>query len=262
MSRLHQPSVRQQFDRQVEYYLANSAMADRGILEAILSAAPVQPGQRVLDVACGAGFLLRAYREAGAEVVGVDLSEAMLREAQKTLGPSVSPGRLVLADAAGLPFAHEVFDLVTCKLAFHYFPNPGQVLVEMARVCRRSGSVAVIDRVAADDPVLAEAHNRLEKLRTPNKTRVYSPAELEALFELSDLKVVRRSLLIQPMAFDTWMAAAGAAGRAAEAQALLFGSEGEDLTGLAPCEEAGRLVVHHRTLLLVGQRPETPVALT
>jgi ubiquinone/menaquinone biosynthesis C-methylase UbiE len=256
MSGLPQTSVRQQFDRQVGHYLADSAMADRRILEAVLNAAPVRPGQRVLDVACGAGFLLRAYREAGAEVVGVDLSEGMLREAHKTLGPSAPPGCLVLADAAGLPFAPEVFDLVTCKLAFHYFPNAGQVLAEMARVCRRSGWVTVIDRVASDDPALAEAHNRLEKLRTPNKTRVYSPAELEALFGSNGLKVIRRELLIQAMDFDTWMAAAGAAGGAAELRALLFGPGGEDLTGLVPCEEAGRLVVHHRTLLLVGQRSE------
>src|SRR5262249_44028798 len=152
-------------------YSAGSAMADRAVLDAVLAAAPAVPGQRVLDIACGAGFLLRAYRDAGAEAVGVDPSAAMLREAAAKLGPAAAAAPLVRADAARLPFADRAFDLVTCKLAFHYFPDPRQAAAEMARVCRRPGRVAVIDRVASDDPARREAHNRLEKLRTPNKVR-------------------------------------------------------------------------------------------
>jgi ubiquinone/menaquinone biosynthesis C-methylase UbiE len=254
MSASHQALVRQQFDRQVAHYLASSAMADRAIIETIVAAAPVRPGQRVLDVACGAGFLLRAYRDAGADVFGVDLSEAMLREAARTLGPSVAPGRLLPADAAQLPFKAETFDVVTCKLAFHYFSDPHRTVEEMARVCRRSGLVAVIDRVAYDDPGLCAAQNRLEKLRTPNKVRVYPEGELTALLESAGLTVARRELVIQPMGFEEWMAAAGALDRAGQARDLLIGRGGEDLTGLAPREEAGRLVIHHRTLILVANR--------
>src|SRR5262249_5259732 len=107
----HETLVRDQFDRQVGHYLASSTMADQDMIQAIRAAAPVRPGQSVLDVACGAGFLLRAYRDAGAEVFGVDLSEAMLREAGKTLGASVPGDHLIQADAARLPFEPERFDL-------------------------------------------------------------------------------------------------------------------------------------------------------
>src|SRR5947209_20522627 len=100
----HQRLVRRQFDRQVQHYLCSSAMADRAVIDRILAAAPVERGQRVLDVACGAGFLLKAYRDAGAEVFGIDLTEAMLLEALKTLGPELAQGHLVPADAAELPF--------------------------------------------------------------------------------------------------------------------------------------------------------------
>src|SRR5512146_313189 len=127
MSASHQSLVRQQFDRQVAHYLASSAMADRQVIETIIAAATAGPGQRVLDLACGAGFLLQAYRDAGADVFGVDLTEAMLREAGKTLGPSVPADHLIPADAARLPFADESFDVVTCKLAMHYFPDPTRV---------------------------------------------------------------------------------------------------------------------------------------
>src|SRR5262245_1285279 len=100
MSASHQSLVRQQFDRPVAHYLAFSPMADRRVIEAVVAAAPAGPGQRVLDVACGAGFLLRAYRDAGAEVFGVDLSEALLREAGTTLGPVGRPDHLMPGDAA------------------------------------------------------------------------------------------------------------------------------------------------------------------
>src|SRR5262245_52893768 len=85
-------------------------MADPAVIGAVVAAAPARPGQRVLDVACGAGFLLRAYRDSGAAVFGVDLSAAMLRAAGQTLGPSVPPRQLIRADAARLPFGGEKFD--------------------------------------------------------------------------------------------------------------------------------------------------------
>lgn len=256
MSASHPSLVRQQFDRQVGHYLASSAMADQRVIEAIVAAAPAAPGQRLLDVACGAGFLLRAYRDAGAEVFGVDLTEAMLREARLTLGPSVPADRLIPADAARLPFDDESFDVVTCKLAMHYFPDPDRVVREMVRVCRRPGLLALVDRVACDDPNLCAAQNRLEKLRTPNKIRVYTEGELTAMLARAGMTLVRRELLIQPMDFEEWMAAAGALDRQEQARNLLIGPQGEDLAGLAPREEAGRLVIHHRTLILVARRAE------
>jgi ubiquinone/menaquinone biosynthesis C-methylase UbiE len=256
MSASRQTLVRQQFDRQVAHYLASSAMAEERVIRPVIVAAPAGRGQCVLDVACGAGFLLKAYRNAGADVFGVDLSEAMLREAGKTLGESVPTDHLMMADAAQLPFDDETFDVVTCKLAMHYFPEPHRTLREMARVCRRSGLVALIDRVACNNPMLCAAQNRLEKLRTPNKVRVYTEVELTGMSAGAGIRVLRRECLIQPMGFEEWMAAAGALDRATEARGMLLGPHGEDCTGLAPAEQAGLLVIHHRTLILVGQPEE------
>ena len=52
-----QAHVRAQFDRQVAHYLHGSAMADQELLERIVRLARPAPWMRVLDVACGAGFL-------------------------------------------------------------------------------------------------------------------------------------------------------------------------------------------------------------
>jgi SAM-dependent methyltransferase len=229
-------------------------MADRAVLDAALAGAPAGPGRRVLDVACGAGLLLRAYLDSGAELAGIDLSEAMLAAAAGALGPAALLAR---ADAARLPFGPGAFDVVTCKLAFHYFPDPVRVASELARVCRPEGVVVVIDRVADDDPGRGAAHNRLERLRAPNKVRVYTGGELAALLEGGGLTVLRRQSVAQAMAFEEWLAAAGASEHSRELQALLLGPNGEDQTGLAPSWEGGRLFIHHRTLVLFA-RPTMP----
>src|SRR4029079_7757562 len=112
---------------------------------------------------------------------------------------------LMQADAAQLPFESQSFDVVTCKLATHYFPDPLRALGEMVRVCRASGLVALIDRVTCDDPGLCAAHNRLEKLRTPNKVRFDAESDLPDMFARAGTTLVRRELMIQPMGFDEWM---------------------------------------------------------
>jgi len=66
------------------------------------------------------------------------------------------------------------------------------------------------------------------------------------------LKVVRRQVLIQPMDFNEWMAAAGATDKCEQATALLFGPNGEDVTGLAPNGDGESMTIHHHTLILVA----------
>lgn len=112
---------------------------------AVLEAAKLQPGERVLDVACGSGLLTRAAWDAvaseGGEVVGTDISELMLTEAAER-----SPEcRFVRADAQNLdvvvPAGH--FDVVLCGLGLMYMPDPEAALVTMARAVRPGGRMAV-----------------------------------------------------------------------------------------------------------------------
>ncbi len=74
-------------------------------------------GRRVLDAGCGPGLYAQELVARGAEVVGVDRSEAMLSLARERLG---EVARLLPADLdEPLPFADGCFDLVVCALAIH-----------------------------------------------------------------------------------------------------------------------------------------------
>lgn len=102
---------------------------------------PVRP-TRVIDVACGTGRWMLPLQQLGASVFGVDACDAMLSEAAKH---SSLRGRLLLGDAAYLPFADGAADLVLCSLALGYFGDFQRSIRELTRICAPGGQVAICD---------------------------------------------------------------------------------------------------------------------
>lgn len=103
------------------------------------------PGARLLDVATGTGGQARAFAARAQEVVGVDLSEAMLRVAHRTNRASNLAFRQ--ADASRLPFADLSFDAACISFALHEMPAGvrDRVLAEMVRVTRPGAPIIVVD---------------------------------------------------------------------------------------------------------------------
>jgi len=97
-------------------------------------------GRRVLEVGCGAAMCARWLRTRGAEVVGLDLSAAMLRRAAATGDRLGLPVPLVQADAKRLPFADASFDLACSAFgAVPFVADSAAVMREVARVLRPGG---------------------------------------------------------------------------------------------------------------------------
>jgi SAM-dependent methyltransferase len=91
-------------------------------------------GKRVLDVGCGNGYLLRKLRAQGADVIGLDVSGEMIRQAQ-TSG-------LCVASADCLPFAPCIFEAAVCGLTINNFPSADmtkRAFREVARVLKPNG---------------------------------------------------------------------------------------------------------------------------
>lgn len=99
-------------------------------------------GRRFIDVACGTGRWMSHLRQYGGAVFGADASPEMLAHASYKNGLY---GRLVLADAARLPFKDRFADVTLCSFAAAYFPSLGAAMAEMARITRRGGRIVLSD---------------------------------------------------------------------------------------------------------------------
>jgi ubiquinone/menaquinone biosynthesis C-methylase UbiE len=106
--------------------------------------AALQPGECVLDVACGTGIVARLAAEpVGAQgaVVGLDLNTAMLAVARALPPPPGAPISWTEASVLAMPFPDATFDVVLCQLGLQFFPDRPQALQEMRRVLVPSGRV-------------------------------------------------------------------------------------------------------------------------
>ena len=99
-------------------------------------------GGRVLDVATGTGLVADALLRRGFRVTGLDQSPEMLARARERFGDRVE---LVEASADALPFADGSFDHLTFTYLLRYVDDPGATLVELARVVRPGGTLAMLE---------------------------------------------------------------------------------------------------------------------
>ncbi len=155
-----------------------------------------------LDVATGAGHTAGALLEAGVdEVVAADASPTMVATALEE-----HPGlRGVVADAERLPFADDVFDAVTCRIAAHHFPNPGRFVREVARVLAPGGTVAFEDNVAPPEESLDDFLNEVERLRDPTHVRSSTEREWRSWFADAGLDVEETQLVKKTLEYERWV---------------------------------------------------------
>lgn len=103
------------------------------------------PAGKVLDLACGAGFLTIAGRLLGYDIVGMDSSEQMMKEAERCSAEAGVPSDFVLADAHSMPFEDGSFRCVIIRNSLWAFDDPGKVLEESRRVLSDGGILMIID---------------------------------------------------------------------------------------------------------------------
>lgn len=115
----------------------------RPFAEPAVAAARLQPGDRVLDIACGTGIVARLARERvgpAGQVVGVDTSAPMLGVARKVLPDA----EFREGDAGALPLGpEEQFDAAICHQGFQFFPDRPKALLEMRRALRPGGRLVL-----------------------------------------------------------------------------------------------------------------------
>jgi ubiquinone/menaquinone biosynthesis C-methylase UbiE len=111
---------------------------ERQRLDVLVAMAAAKPGDRVLEVGCGAGHVLERFE--GVMRTGIDLSAGMLTRIRRRLGDAVTLAR---GSADALPFADGAFDVVVCTEVLEHVPDPAGVVAELMRVAGPAGRVVV-----------------------------------------------------------------------------------------------------------------------
>ncbi|MCA9879943.1 MAG: methyltransferase domain-containing protein [Thermomicrobiales bacterium] len=200
-----QDSVQQQFGAVAAAYATSSVHAAGEDLAALLEAAKLQGGERVLDVATGAGHTAIALARHGAHVTAFDLTAQMLAAAQHLAeSQGVTTITYVAGDAEALPFPDASFDIVTCRYAAHHFPHPAQAAREWARVLRPGGRLLLGDVVAPDDVASDTFLNTAEILRDPSHVRDHTIPQWTAMLEAAGLTVTVVGVFPLRLEFAAW----------------------------------------------------------
>ena len=142
------------------------------------------PDVKVLDVATGGGHVARRLREEGCTVVDVDPAPGMKAD--------------VLAPADHLPFANGSFDVVTCRIAPHHFPDIRAAVEEMARVSNRL--FVIEDNLFRGDHV-----EEAERLRDPTHVRCYSEDEWKDFVTSAGFEVEQVEHFDRRQSVDAWL---------------------------------------------------------
>lgn len=99
----------------------------------------LQPGVRLLDVACGSGNLSIPAARAGAVVTGVDIAPNLVEQARSRAQKESVTVTFDEGDAEQLPYDDGAFDIVVSMFGAMFAPRPEIVAQELARVCRPGG---------------------------------------------------------------------------------------------------------------------------
>jgi ubiquinone/menaquinone biosynthesis C-methylase UbiE len=248
--------IRAQFGKQADVYARMRQTTDERSLSALVQISGADAGSRVLDVACGPGFLTMAFAARCQHAVGVDATEpflAMARAEAEHRGLRNIEFRN--GNAEQLPFGDGAFDLVSCRAAFHHFARPEHVLAEMTRVATPQGRLLIGDMLTSEDPARAEYHNRMERLCDPSHVRALTGTQFDRLFAGGGLAACVRTEVPIDMELEEWLEHGGPdASTAAQIRALIEASIDTDRCGLNVRRENGEIRFTHTAGVFVLQR--------
>jgi ubiquinone/menaquinone biosynthesis C-methylase UbiE len=200
-------SVQNQFSPVAANYATSTVHVGGPDLKAMLAAADLRGDERVLDAGCGAGHTALAFAPLVAEVVGVDLTEAMLVQGRR-LASKGGIGNVTFqrGDVERLALPDASFDLVTSRYSAHHYPHPAAALREFARVLRPGGTLLLVDVVAPDEPAQDTFLNAIELLRDPSHVRDHSVDQWRRLFEAAGFAAEALGNWPLRLEFESWVA--------------------------------------------------------
>jgi ubiquinone/menaquinone biosynthesis C-methylase UbiE len=260
--------VQQQFGANAANYLTSTVHAKGASLARLVELVQPQKDWVALDIATGAGHTAAVFAPHVARVVASDITPEMLEQARKLAGEKKFANfETAIADAEKLPFADRSFDLVTCRIAPHHFPNVAAFLSESFRVLKAGGTFALVDNVSPDaetSPEFSEtdlraaavAYNAFEKARDPSHGRALTTGEWVDLIGKAGFRLAYREHAPKHMDFASWVKTMNvSAPTVGELRAMLDGASPALRSFLDPDLDGDKLGFMLDELIAIARRP-------
>ena len=123
--------------------------------------------QKVLDIGCAKGFLVKAFQDIGVDAIGVDVSSYAIKHGISS--------NLILADATSLCFKSNTFDLVVSLHTIEHLHNPEKLIAEAKRVLKPGGYLFIVTPTPEGE--------KRRKVPDPTHVSVYSEKEWMKFFD-------------------------------------------------------------------------------
>lgn len=196
----------ERFGARAEGYRTSAVHAAGPDLEQLLGWLSPAPGERALDVATGGGHVALALALTGVDVDACDLTPAMLAAAEALLAEHDCTASFTVAEAEALPYADATFDLVTCRIAAHHFPDAQAFFEEVARVLKPGGRFGFQDQTLPPEPTSAVLTDVFERTRDASHNRSYSIDGWVTLIARAGLAVEHTEIVDKHHDFAEWTA--------------------------------------------------------
>lgn len=181
------------FNKQAEKYdTSDYSKYPREYYPFVLNAINNIPFNKVLDLGCGTGVILKEISSINSDVelFGLDLSENMIAKATQRLGTTAN---LSVGDAENLPYADNTFDLVCCVESFHHYPNPKKALSEINRVLKNGGLFLLCDTWTRSP--IRQILNFFIRFSSDGDVHIYSENEISKLLKVTRFEMVSWNLI-------------------------------------------------------------------
>jgi ubiquinone/menaquinone biosynthesis C-methylase UbiE len=189
----------------------NEVLSDEDMLKRMLEF--IRPAQTavVLDLGTGQAHTAMALAPHVQRVMAVDCNYGVIQAARENVRKHTLEAKIEVQKgfADSLEFGDAQFDLVTCRAAFHHFPNPMAVLSEVHRVLKRTGIFYLMDPIFSDHA--KQIWTPLARVRELDLNSFYTYLDQMEMLRAGGFQVAKLRPFLFPRELDSWIASAAEA---------------------------------------------------
>ncbi|OLS39944.1 class I SAM-dependent methyltransferase [Bacillus sp. MRMR6] len=197
--------VQNQFGKSASAYVSSTIHKDGKDLAQMVKMASINGTETLLDIATGGGHTANAFAPLVSKVAAIDLTPEMLAAAERFIkGNGHENVSFIKADAEKLPFDNESYDMVTCRIAPHHFPNVDRFVSEVYRVLKANGQFLLDDNVVPEDDEFDQFYNQIEKIRDYSHFRAWKKTEWIQMLEREGFELIETHRFAKTFRFVPW----------------------------------------------------------